>query len=120
MNICAGLRIAAWFWISVAFAGALCAEGVPESGKRPDDGRFINLFDGKTLEGWHAVPENTAVDWTVRDGVIVGKGVADQGSYLVWKDDGLADFAAGLENATAEDDDLPDFDSSTIGDKAFG
>lgn len=62
MKICAGLGFASGFSLFIAFAGTICAEGVPESGKRSDDGGFIKLFDGKTLEGWHAVPENTAVD----------------------------------------------------------
>lgn len=53
---------------------------------------FVSIFDGKTLEGWHAAPADSASDWSVRDGAIVGHGSADRLSYLVWKDDRLRDF----------------------------
>jgi hypothetical protein len=54
------------------------------------------IFDGKTLDGWHAVPKESASDWTVRDGAIVGHGSADRLSYLVWKDENLTDFELKL------------------------
>jgi hypothetical protein len=40
---------------------------------------WVNMFDGKTLEGWEASerPEN----WTVEDGTIVGRGPR---SHLFW------------------------------------
>jgi len=57
---------------------------------------FISLFDGKTLDGWHAVPEECASDWSVRDGAIVGHGSADRLAYLVWKDEHLTDFELTL------------------------
>ena len=44
------------------------------------------LFNGTTLDGWHAVPKESAPDWTVRDGAIVGRGSADRLSYLVLED----------------------------------
>ena len=67
--------------------------GAQES-KRASDG-FVPLFDGKTLAGWHAVPKDSASDWTVRDGVIVGRGGKGL-SYLGWKDKGLTDFELKL------------------------
>ena len=54
------------------------------------------IFDGKTLEGWNAVPKDCASDWTVRDGAIVGHGSADRLAYLVWKDEHLTDFELEL------------------------
>lgn len=57
---------------------------------------FVSIFDEKTLDGWHAVPTDSASDWSVRDGVIVGLGSANRLSYLVWKDKGLADFELQL------------------------
>ncbi|MHC4145059.1 MAG: family 16 glycoside hydrolase [Planctomycetota bacterium] len=54
------------------------------------------IFDGKTLDGWHAVPKECASDWTVRDGAIVGHGSADRLAYLVWKDENLTDFELEL------------------------
>ncbi len=44
-----------------------------------EEGGWISMFDGKTLEGWKANerPEN----WTVEDGCIVGRG---ERSHLFW------------------------------------
>jgi hypothetical protein len=61
-----------------------------------DNDGFVLLFDGKTLDGWHAVPEDCASDWRVDDGVIVGRGSADRLAYLVWKDEQLTDFELRL------------------------
>jgi hypothetical protein len=58
---------------------------------------FVSIFDGKTLDGRHAVPKECASDWTVRDGVIVGTGSADRLAYLVWKDENLTDFELELQ-----------------------
>jgi hypothetical protein len=44
---------------------------------------FISIFDGKTLKGWEAMPARTAPDWTVKDGLIVGKGDHGRG-YLTY------------------------------------
>lgn len=62
----------------------------------PDREGFISLFDGETLDGWHAVPSESESDWTVRDGVILGEGSADRLAYLVWQDDELTDFELTL------------------------
>jgi hypothetical protein len=58
----------------------------------PDKGGFVSLFDGKSLDGWSAEPQNTKADWSVRDGAIVGIGSANRQSYLVWKERELSDF----------------------------
>ena len=57
---------------------------------------FVSIFNGKTIEGWHAAPIESGSDWTVRDGAIVGHGSADRLSYLVWKDEDLTDFELEL------------------------
>ena len=44
---------------------------------------FVSIFDGKTLKGWEAMPAKTAPDWTVKDGLIVGKGDHGRG-YLTY------------------------------------
>ena len=44
---------------------------------------FISIFNGKTLKGWEAMPARTAPDWTVKDGLIVGKGDHGRG-YLTY------------------------------------
>lgn len=43
------------------------------------DGQWVKMFDGKTLDGWKAneAPQN----WTVEDGAIVGRGGR---SHLFW------------------------------------
>ncbi len=64
----------------------------PAQSDPPGDDGFVALFDGKTLDGWHAVPPDSASDWSVEDGVIVGRGSADRLVYLVWKDEQLTDF----------------------------
>jgi hypothetical protein len=68
----------------------------PEWEERPGSHGFVSIFDGKTIEGWHALPTESASDWTVRDGAIVGHGSADRLSYLVWEDDHLRDFELTL------------------------
>jgi len=60
--------------------------------ENPTDKGFVSLFDGKSLDGWHAYPENSKGDWSVRGGAITGIGSANRLSYLVWKDEKLADF----------------------------
>jgi len=55
------------------------------------------IFDGKTLDGWHALPKESASDWTVRNGAIVGHGSEDRLSYLVWKEENLTDFELELK-----------------------
>lgn len=62
----------------------------PQAGGSADD--FTAIFDGKSLDGWHAVPKDSASDWSVSDGVIVGQGSADRLSYLVYSDQKLIDF----------------------------
>ncbi len=96
MNTCAWLRCTSPLWFFVAVACTACSEGLPEAGECSNSG-FVSLFDGKTLDGWHAVPEDTSAGWTVRDGVIVGKGIAKHQSFLVWKDDRLTDFELELQ-----------------------
>ena len=61
-----------------------------------DDG-FVTLFNGKDLEGWHAVAGHA---WVVEDGVIGLKGKTDgaehNGEYL-WTKEQYGDFILELE-----------------------
>lgn len=61
-----------------------------------DASGFASIFNGQDLTGWHAVPKESAIDWSVRDGVIVGEGHQDRLVYLVWRDSDLADFELKL------------------------
>ncbi|HFB98977.1 MAG TPA: DUF1080 domain-containing protein [Bryobacterales bacterium] len=44
-----------------------------------EEGGWISMFDGKTLEGWKA--NERSENWTVEDGCIVGRG---ERSHLFW------------------------------------
>ena len=52
---------------------------------------FIKIFDGKTLDGWEAMPANTSPAWTVENGMIVGNG-AKARSYIVYQNKEVADL----------------------------
>ena len=52
---------------------------------------FIKIFDGKTLDGWEAMPAKTSPAWTVEDGMIVGNG-AKARSYIVYQNKSVADL----------------------------
>ncbi len=56
----------------------------------------INIFNGHSLKGWHAVPSASQADWSVENNAIVGRGSKDRLSYLVWKANDLADFELTL------------------------
>jgi hypothetical protein len=53
---------------------------------------FEPIFDGKSLSGWHAFPEESSSDWSVTNQIIQGEGSKKRQSYLVYKDKDLADF----------------------------
>jgi len=80
--------------LAAALAAAALVAASAIGGARPEDEEegFVPLFDGKTLAGWHAVPPESAADWSVQGGGIVGQGSADRLAYLVWKDADLRDF----------------------------
>lgn len=42
------------------------------------------------------MPKESASDWSVQDGVIVGRGSAHRQSFLVWKDAEIASFELEL------------------------
>jgi hypothetical protein len=52
--------------------------------------RFKSVFDGKSLEGWNCRPSSQSGNWTVEDGLIIGRGKGAE-SYLMFKDK-LGDF----------------------------
>ncbi len=55
---------------------------------------FVSIFDGKTLDGWRALPEGRAWEWTVEDGLLVGH-TEGEGSDLIF-DQELTDFEVKL------------------------
>ena len=56
---------------------------------------FTSMFDGKSLEGWSAMPSDAAKQWSVKDGMIVGQG-GEERSYLVYANREIADFELKL------------------------
>ena len=63
---------------------------LPFVAAKPDKD-FVKIFDGKTLDGWEAMPAKTAPAWTAKDGMIVGNGDKGRG-YLVYQNKEIADL----------------------------
>jgi hypothetical protein len=83
---------------ALALLASMCAAAPSgDGGKAPkaDKDGFVSIFDGKTLEGWRALPEKTAPAWTVRDGMIVGDGDKGRG-YLTYERGDIADLELKL------------------------
>ncbi len=57
--------------IIVSMLAVLVAVGTAHA----DDGKWISLFDGKTMEGWEIVGREGSV-WEVQDGALTGSGPA--------------------------------------------
>ena len=79
-------------WKSVIAVLALVPATALTATAQQQDAEFVAIFDGKTLNGWHAVPADSISDWSVEDGMIVGQGSVDRLVYLVYDDVELADF----------------------------
>ncbi len=74
-------------------ASALSLHLLGSCGTVPDDAGFVSIFDGKTLTGWRAVPEDLGAAWSVRAEAIQGNGLEKRLSYLVYSaDEDLSDF----------------------------
>ncbi|HKK19705.1 MAG TPA: family 16 glycoside hydrolase [Opitutales bacterium] len=58
---------------------------------------FVEIFDGKSLEGWDGDPRF----WQVEDGAIVGESTEDQkpssNTFLIWEGGEVADFELKVE-----------------------
>lgn len=62
-----------------------------------DEADFVELFDGKSLQGWDGDP----VYWSVKDGAIVGEVTPDtllkRNSFLIWRGGRVGDFELVVE-----------------------
>ncbi len=77
------------FLIFIVFLGlGLIAAGAADEG-------FVPIFDGASLDGWRVLPAERTADWTVRDGVLVGR-AQGEGSDLIWTGGELSDFELKL------------------------
>lgn len=72
-------------------------EPIPSSDKEAAacDGQWIELFDGKTLEGW--TQHNGTATYRVEDGAIVGKTTKGSPNSFLCTDEGYADFELKFE-----------------------
>ena len=92
------IRNACWLALGLAVvAGAALADD-------KDEGKWVSLFDGKTLGGW-TIADGTAGEWKVVDGVIHGSGPA---SHLFSPRGDYKNFRYRAEVKIADnDDELP-------------
>ncbi len=58
---------------------------------------FQPIFDGKTLTGWKAFPEETSIAWSIQDGLIHGKSNGGPESYLAFTQTAFSNFELKLE-----------------------
>ena len=62
-----------------------------------DDAGFVQLFDGKTLDGWDGNPEF----WSVKDGAITGVTTPEKptkgNTFLIWRKGEVSDFELRVE-----------------------
>ena len=65
-------------------------------GKSTGESPWRQLFNGRDLSGWQAIPAASAGDWSVKDGIIVGRGRQNRLSYLQWHETDLTDFELTL------------------------
>jgi hypothetical protein len=68
---------------ALLLVGAAAMHGTPRANSQAGDG-WIQLFDGKTMDGW--TPTNDEVNWRVEDGALVAdKRKGKAGNHLVSK-----------------------------------
>jgi hypothetical protein len=80
----------------LGFAGAIVLFPGSAAAADPDSASgFVSIFDGESLDGWAVIPSSTKEAWSVRDGMIVGKGVKLR-SYLTYDRREIADFEMKL------------------------
>lgn len=81
----------------------LLAMGAVAHLARADDLGFVEIFDGKSLDGWEGDP----VYWRVEEGAIVGEitpeTVVKRNTFLIWKGGQPADFELKLEYRITKD-----------------
>jgi hypothetical protein len=71
------------------------ATGDEKKADDKNDGGWVQLFNGKDLEGWEVYPSDTG-EWKVEDGVLIGSG---KSSHLFTKRDDYTNFAYRVEAA---------------------
>jgi hypothetical protein len=59
-------------------------------GPKEETTPWVSLFDGKTLDGWHR--ENGEAEYSVEDGMIVGKAMRNTPNTFLCSDSVYSDF----------------------------
>jgi hypothetical protein len=83
----------------------LCAAAIASA----DDAEstFVPIFDGKSLEGWHAADPSV---WSIEDGAITAKSteekIAERNHYLVYEGGKLGDFELKLQHRLVSEHDV--------------
>jgi hypothetical protein len=81
-------------WILAILSLAVLANGFAQ---KKDANGFVDLFDGKSLDGWEGDP----VYWRVDNGILTGEvtpsTILKQNSFLIWKGGQPADFELVVE-----------------------
>ena len=81
-------QMARFLLVPVFLGMILVAAGAADRG-------FVPIFDGVGLDGWRVLPVERTADWSVRDGVLVGR-AQGAGSDLIWTGGELRDFELKL------------------------
>jgi hypothetical protein len=63
----------------------------------------VNLFNGKSLEGWECDPVEQTADWKALDGELLGENVTEKAS-IIWSTASFRDFIIECEYITLTDD----------------
>ena len=63
----------------------------------------VNLFDGKSLDGWVCDPVEQAVDWKAVEGELLGENATEKAS-IIWTTSSFRDFEVECEYITLTDD----------------
>jgi len=63
----------------------------------------VELFDGKSLEGWECDPPAQITDWTAVDGELLGENTTEQAS-IIWTTASFRDFEVECEYMALTDD----------------
>ncbi len=70
---------------------------------RIQENDFVDLFDGRTLDGWEVRPsQETGDHWKVEDGLLIAENVNEEGSDL-WTTKNYQDYELTLEYKTPSD-----------------
>ena len=86
-------RTVSMVFVASLLLGAYCTAA--DNAGNDDAGKFVPLFDGKTLDGWHQL--GGKAKYTVEDGMIVGSSVPNTPNSFLCTNKIYGDFILELE-----------------------